>query len=56
MCIMMIHEEDNESECMYGHATVMERVKLYNMNRNGSDDTSRDGTGALIEQEAWLQH
>ena len=31
ICIMMIHEEDNESEFMYGHATVMERVKLYNM-------------------------
>ena len=37
-CIMMIHEEDNESEFMYGHATVMEIVKLYNMTSNGSDD------------------
>ena len=32
ICIMMIHEEDNESEFMYGQATVMERVKLYNVN------------------------
>ena len=39
ICIMMIHEEDNENEFMYGHATVMERVKLYNMTSNGSDDT-----------------
>ena len=39
ICIMMIHEGDYESECMYGHATVMERVKLYNMTSNGSDDT-----------------
>ena len=31
ICIMMIHWEYNESEFMYGHATVMERVKLYNM-------------------------